>query len=208
MALPTVPDAAVGSVLAALIAAFVGFVGLVISKENKTSEFREAWIDSLRAELSAMIANVNAIRGAAAVGYETKQELFDATRELFIGANQAATAIRLRLNPAEAQCKAVLKNIDELEVLMNAKPIDIGACKACEDRMIANAHVLLKGEWVRVRRGEWTFVLAKWGGVGVAVLMLAWLAYTWAITDGAATNLKGSRVPNSSNAEGAASSPK
>lgn len=180
MSLPTIPDAAVGSVAAALIAAFIGFVGLVIAKENKTSEFRQAWIDALRAELSQMIANVNAIRGATVAEYESKQDLFNATRELFINANSAATAIRLRLNPAEAECKAILDCIEELEKLTEQKPIDLKACQACEEKMIGTAHAVLKKEWVRVRRGELTFALAKWGGFAVAVAMLVWLLFTWA----------------------------
>lgn len=44
-------DLSVGAVGAAMIAAFVSFLGLIIGKEQKTSEFRQAWIDALRSEL-------------------------------------------------------------------------------------------------------------------------------------------------------------
>lgn len=37
-------DAGIASVVAAIIAAAAAGVGLVITKENKTSEFRQAWI--------------------------------------------------------------------------------------------------------------------------------------------------------------------
>lgn len=206
MGLPALPDVAIGSVAAALIAAVISFVGLVISKENKTSEFRQAWIDSLRAELASMIANLNAIRGAAAAESWSKEGFFTATRELFVGANVASTAIRLRLNPNEPECKAVLLKLSELEKFMHAVPFDIPACRNCEDQLIASAHVLLKKEWARVRRGEWTFALAKWGGFIVAMVILLWLAYTW-FTAAQSANLRSS-VPAATVRVGPASTDK
>jgi hypothetical protein len=43
-------------ILVAFIAGIVSFVGLVISKENKISEFRQTWIDELRKDISDYIA--------------------------------------------------------------------------------------------------------------------------------------------------------
>lgn len=179
MALWTIPDAAIGPVVAAVIAAFVGFVGLVIAKENKTSEFRQAWIDALRADIGAVIANINAIRGASVAEFRSKSELFAATQGHFVEANQAATSVRLRLNANEPECMFILKLLDELEDLMDSQPIDIPKCQKCEAELIKSAHVLLKKEWLRVRRGEITFVRAKAAGLIVATAMIAWLAYTW-----------------------------
>lgn len=48
-------DAGIASVIAAIIAAAVAGVGLVITKENKTSEFRQDWIDGLRNELAELM---------------------------------------------------------------------------------------------------------------------------------------------------------
>lgn len=50
-----VPDAAIGAIAAASIAGLLAFLSLIIAKENKTSEFRQAWIDSLRLDLSKLI---------------------------------------------------------------------------------------------------------------------------------------------------------
>ena len=46
----------VGVILAALIGGFFSLISLIISKEQKTSEFRQQWIDSLRQEISDHIA--------------------------------------------------------------------------------------------------------------------------------------------------------
>ena len=50
----------IGGFVAALIAAAVAFVGLVVSKEQKVSEFRQVWIYRLRRDLSRFIALLKA----------------------------------------------------------------------------------------------------------------------------------------------------
>lgn len=49
-----IPPVAIGAIGAALIAATVSLLGLIISKEQKTSEFRQAWIDALRSDLGSL----------------------------------------------------------------------------------------------------------------------------------------------------------
>lgn len=208
MAFSTIPDAAVGSVAAALIAAFIGFIGLVISKENKTSEFRQAWIDSLRADIGAMIANAKAIRGAMVAEHASKQDFFAGTKGLFVAINQAATLIRLRLNPREHECQVILDKIAEYEKIMDHAPIDIPACQQCEKDLIASTQIFLKKEWLRVRDGEWTFKFAKWIGFAVASVMLIWLAFTWAISPEAQRSAKGKNHPDAlTSAPSASASP-
>ena len=181
MTFPAVPDAAIGAIAAASIAGLLAFLGLIIAKENKTSEFRQAWIDSLRLDLSKLISNARAIRGAVAVGYAEKSELFDATESYFIEINQVTVAIRLRLNPEEKSCKQILAEIIELERLMIDCPsMDLVACRACEEKIIEQAQILLKSEWKRVRRGELIFAITKWIGVFMIIAglpLLAWAAF-------------------------------
>lgn len=181
MTFPVVPDAAIGAIAAASIAGLLAFLGLIIAKENKTSEFRQAWIDSLRLDLSKLISNARAIRGAVAVEYAEKYELFDATESYFIEINQVAVAVRLRLNPKEVACKQILTGITELERLMIDCPsMDLVACRACEEKIIEQAQILLKSEWKRVRRGELIFSVTKWiGGIVILVglALLVWAAF-------------------------------
>ena len=42
-----IPDQAIGAIAAALIAGLISLLGLIISKEQKVSDFRQAWIDAL-----------------------------------------------------------------------------------------------------------------------------------------------------------------
>jgi hypothetical protein len=53
-----ISDSSLGPIIAATVAGAVSLVSLIISKENKTSEFRQLWIDALRSELSKYVAHV------------------------------------------------------------------------------------------------------------------------------------------------------
>lgn len=171
-----IPDIAIGSIAAALIAALVGVIGLIISKENKISEFRQNWIDALRSEIGAMISNLTAIRGASIADHPSKQELYETTKNHFVAANQALVSIRLRLNPKEPESIFILSKLIELEKLMDiGKDIDVQSCKQCESDIISSAHVLLKKEWLRVRRGERLFVMANTIGTMLVIGMVLWL---------------------------------
>lgn len=85
-----------------------------------------------------------------------------------------AVAVRLRLNPKEVACKQIMTGITELERLMIDCPsMDLVACRACEEKIIEQAQILLKSEWKRVRRGELIFSVTKWIG---CIVILAGLA--------------------------------
>jgi len=49
---------AIGPIIAAIIGAVVTLASLIISKESKLSEFRQAWIDSLRQEIADFLSNI------------------------------------------------------------------------------------------------------------------------------------------------------
>jgi hypothetical protein len=156
------PEAAVGAVIAASIAALISLLSLIISKEQKTSEFRQAWIDSLRSEVAAIVAHANALHGVSAAGLDTPSRLGEASRNDFLGINQATSNIRLRLNPREYESQSVLKSIEQLEAYLRPwRSPNYQEMDAIEKRLVADAQVLSKKEWVRVRKGERVFRTAK-----------------------------------------------
>lgn len=101
-------DISIGAVGAALIAGVVSLLGLIISKEQKTSEFRQAWVDALRSEITAYLTSFNAIADAVGVTYKDQAEKVKALAPLYSQLNQASFAITLRVNPDENRSKAVL----------------------------------------------------------------------------------------------------
>jgi|JI10StandDraft_1071094.scaffolds.fasta_scaffold1127550_1 hypothetical protein len=175
--MPPLPEIALGAVIAACIAALVSLLSLIISKEQKTSEFRQAWIDALRADISAVVAHANAIHGAAAAQFDTAAKTWEAAREDFVGINQATANIRLRLNSKEKESQAILKSIENLEAHLSPGVLDFRELDTIEKQLVADAQVLLKKEWLRVRSGEPVFQAAKWLFLLLIVTSVAFISY-------------------------------
>jgi hypothetical protein len=169
-----IPDVAVGALGAALVAGLLSLVGLVIAKESKTSEFRQSWIDSLRSEISKLIAHVHAVNGIWLLGeLEPPPEVRRDLRNHYLGINEAAASIRMRLNPAEDDSAKFLQHMEDLQNLFNSRgvvsPKDLNDA---EDKLVSCASKIQKDEWVRVKNGERVYRTATWVA-GVFVLLFA-----------------------------------
>ena len=177
----TLPDQAVGAVIAAVIAGLIAFLSLLVSKENKTSEFRQNWIDALRNDLAEIMSRANVIADAYAAGVaKVDKETWEAIREDWIAANSAMIRIKLRLNPEEKRSRTLIRLIDELdEGLVRDGEANYELIRSVEAELVSEAHVLLKGEWKRVKRGEPVFAFVKYGS-GIALLFAAVIGvYRW-----------------------------
>jgi len=111
------PKEIAGTIVAAIIAAGISLLGLIISKENKVSEFRQAWIDSLRAEIAAVITHAHSVHGACLATFPDNSALWQNVREDFVELNEAWAKIKLRLNPKEGSSLAVIRALEEHEGL-------------------------------------------------------------------------------------------
>jgi hypothetical protein len=170
-----------GAVVAALIAGIFALLGLLITKENKTSEFRQSWIDALRQDIADYAAAINRC------GYYEKLRIDISNQELELeyekllqpmlsSAVNAQMRIRLRLNPDDSNAKLkplnieLLKKLEEIQSTFNAGELD----KAVEhlSNIHSTAAPLLKLEWDRVKQGEPTFVRAKQLAASLIVLSL------------------------------------
>lgn len=177
-----------GPIIAACIAAAVSFLALVISKENKTSEFRQAWIDGLRQDLAQFAANLRRLEEKPtyvnwkALTSSNVQDAIEAENERalrtdFFAENrlrllQSRYAIRLHLNPGEANGEALLAQVDKaLEAYYSSEDVE-----AELESLMKLAQPFLKQEWERVKKGEPVFsrsVLAvKWLAAILALLAL------------------------------------
>ena len=182
----SLPAVAVGAIGTSIIAAMVSLVGLTVSKEQKVSELRQAWIDALRDDLAELIAHAHAIHGAASAEYETRLALWADVKENFSGINRVSASIQLRLNPKESAAQTILGCMKELEVLLSSdQRIDFKALADVERRLVAEAQSFLKAEWERVKRGEPAYRWAKrtsW--VGLILLVITLLYAGWTIQPG------------------------
>jgi hypothetical protein len=170
-----------GAILVALIAGVVSLVGLIISKEQKLSEFREQWISSLRAEISSLLSHalmINAYchmfmkkineeyQGNRMSGDEYLLKLkrfYDDNYKDYVGMNTSSTRIMLRLNQSEHEAAELLRKMKELENLFGAGPVNLDEQKVptLVDAIEQFSQPLLKKEWNRVKAGEPTYRLAK-----------------------------------------------
>lgn len=171
----SLPNPILGAVIAACVTALVSLLGLVISKEQKTSEFRQAWIDALRADISAVIAHTCTIHGATAANFDSPTKQWEVVRQDYMGINMAGAAIRLRLNPNEKESIAVLKSLEQLEAHINPGELNSKVLQAIHNQLVADAQLLLKKEWLRVRSGELFFRTLKYILVAVIAVGIIFL---------------------------------
>lgn len=164
----------IGAVLAACITGAVSFVSLVTSKEQKISEFRQAWIDAFRDELADFssqarrvslehIPLAGTLKALAASAFEQleiadreaeKPDRYHENRQRMA---QAYYALRLRLNPEEADHKQLLGHLDHVYEILNSHSDRYGNCVTELDNLAKVAQTVLKREWVRVKEGEGSF---------------------------------------------------
>lgn len=163
---------ALTTLAAALIAGGIAHSNLIISKEAKTSEFRQAWIDALRAELATFFASTRTMARAAqeARAYHAQEDskLREANAKFHIRAEKITEIrhavadtfykIKLRLNPQEPDHVQLLNQLEALAAAQNAYLANADAAidsifQAAEDAADQAARVL-KEEWERVKVGE------------------------------------------------------
>ena len=147
-----------GPIVAAIIAGAVAFLASVFSKEQKTSEFRQAWIDALRNDLSELISIVLQISDEILVRHKRGESTEEIQAHLrtkeseFQRLENIKARIRLRLNPKEH--KVLLEAVKTMS--------DPSDHDAKSEALIAESQRVLKAEWKRVKRGEPVFFVTKW----------------------------------------------
>jgi hypothetical protein len=190
----------IGAILAACITGTVSFVSLVISKEQKISEFRQAWIDAFRQELSEFSSqarrlsaeetpiNLKALSSETAQIEARNEELLrpDPFHENRQRMAQAYYALRLRLNPSESDHKALLKHLDNIYRILyeSAESIMFSRVVSELDSLAVVAQEILKREWIRVKVGEKGFqtvgTITKWTAIILTVVFVfAIVAAVW-----------------------------
>lgn len=159
-----------GGTLAGLIAA----MSAVIGKENKISEFRQAWIDDQREDLAAVAAQALAYVEEPDVAKKVERlAAFDAAR----------ARIELRENPKKEEWTQIRAEIGTLRDRMIAT--DAAALATSVPSILAAARLPLKANWTIVKNGEpWyrrfknALVVAMIAAVTLGVTAALWLGPT------------------------------
>ena len=157
------------SLLVALISALIALLSLIISKEQKISEFRQEWINSLRNDISDLLSLANRMAMEADVFKEITEidgvpklaDIRNSISDIVSDAYPAYYRISLNLNPKEHS--ELLNLIDELEKTLSNSKLLTDPNKFTElcGKLNDEARITLKKEWVRVKKGEPIYQLTK-----------------------------------------------
>ncbi len=166
--------APIATVVSAMIAAAVSIVNLTLNKEQKTSEFRQAWIDGLRSELATFFSTGRALGRS----FEERRnpnirpedlDVFgfspEKVGEMRLLAADSLYKIKLRLNPNEPDHMELVRLLDQIINKQNRINTENGtdyyeAFEAIE-RATEHSQSILKKEWDRVKKGETPFRLIR-----------------------------------------------
>jgi hypothetical protein len=195
MAAPFQPESlvALATLVASLIAAAISFVTLTLTKELKTSEFRQAWIDGLREELAAFFG---AARGFARAVEASRSPHATPEGNVPLGMTpekisdlryQAAemySKIILRLNPDEVEhielLRLLQRCLEEQNAMSADRSKDIVATLQAINSANDYARPVLKKEWKRVKQGELPFRVARnWLAPGIIVISIAFIIWVF-----------------------------
>jgi len=137
----------------AFIAAVISLLGLLISKENKVSEFRQAWIDALREEIATVITHAHAVHGAYLAKFSPESEMWKNVRDDFVKMNEAWAKIKLRLNPDEVRSQAILAALQKHEgiFLENNTPPEFSKLRDADRKLLKSTQDVLKVSWFSLK---------------------------------------------------------
>jgi hypothetical protein len=188
--LPVQSLTALATLVAALITAAVSFVSLTLTKEQKTSDFRQAWIDGLRDELATFLAAARAFARAIEVlnthGPEYREKTVfrisdDKVGDLRYQAAESLCKIQLRLNRNEPEHQELLRLLRQAVAAQNtmlSEGTSIDETMKAIERASEYAQPVLKKEWERVKSGELPFRIARnWVAPAIGALSLLFIAW-------------------------------
>jgi hypothetical protein len=150
---------------AALVAGGIARSNLIAIKETKVSEFRQAWINSLREELATLFSNTRTL--ARAVQEERSHKSDNPSKSHFLqdtitavrhGAAETYYKIKLRLNREQGDHKELLQLLSEMmaaqQRYMDDPAADVQLPLNHVEKASEQAEKVLKNEWRTVKSGE------------------------------------------------------
>ncbi|MBB2495949.1 hypothetical protein [Aquipseudomonas ullengensis] len=157
------------TIWAAVIAAAIAFLSLVIAKEQKVSEFRQTWIDSLREEVANTISNLILLHSALMRKADGDSVTANDVSPYIASVNVAMSSAHMRLNPADKDGADLIRALEDVENFFNREVANCEELQVLIDSIRPAAKVVLKNEWERVKRGEFIYRCC----LGLALVSLA-----------------------------------
>lgn len=156
----------------AIVALVAGWLGLVLTKEQKVSEFRQEWVNALRDDLARLVA----ITQIVLIKSEENKIFCKLSSDELENMLLVMQRIKYRLNPDDHE--GLIEVVDEVFDLITSKNIydqSVVNLQYLIEKANEIGHVILKEEWERVKKGEPWFYWSKWAFV---CLILAFIFHT------------------------------
>lgn len=185
------------TVAAAIVAGGIALSNLVVSKETKVSEFRQAWNDSLRSELTALLSSTRIMARAlqedrANAGATTKSK-YQFPEDKVVALRQAAAEmhhmIKLRLNARQADHSDLIRLLATMMATQQKffqEEVEATDVIDSVERAAEQAAVVLKREWEAVKLGEPAYrravATSKLVLLGAALMLIVVLGYAWRLS--------------------------
>lgn len=169
-----------GPIIAAIIAGFIAFIGMIITKESKVSEFRQAWINEFREEISllieaykewayttvlyknhSLISHMPLADTELAKSLREKSKWYDQVLLESKGEIERYKGrIKLRLNSDLNRRSNEENELDDLlEKII--KTTDLESVDTLSSKIYLKSSLILSTEWKVVKKGEESYVKAK-----------------------------------------------
>lgn len=169
-------------IIASIIGLIVAVTTAVIAKEQKVSEFRQAWIDAFRQDAADLytlmlqsnhhIYNANRLK-LICKKYNPEDNTPPKANEMLLVFNEKCTEattklalIRFRLNPHKEKkyinnATFILRDMSDYKDCSNLEALEI-LHSDLQNRihlLSDDIHTILKSEWERVKRGEKRYIM-------------------------------------------------
>ena len=164
------------AIVAAVIAATIAFLTSVFTKEAKVSEFRQTWIDAMRADLAELMAVYNYIATTLQFAGESKKkidelEFLHKHKDEIMKLESLTGRIILRLDPKHYQ--AIITHLDNISTVEALEGATFEQRSANLTKLRDQGVDLLEKQWKRVKKGELVYRITKWVSLLLVVLAIA-----------------------------------
>jgi hypothetical protein len=162
---------AVAAITVSLVSFIVAVTSAVIAKEQKVSEFRQAWINELRLDIAVTFNSAKSCIfyleccNKAFVDKKDDKEHLDLYNNSISELELKQALIRLKLNPVKDKVfikinSSIIESLSEIEYKKGDDNFNSQREIALKNinKFTVESHSILKNEWERVKVGEKLFV--------------------------------------------------
>jgi hypothetical protein len=168
MDLPQTVLIILGAATAAILTGLFNLTNLIISKENKVSDFRQKWLDEFREEMGKLLGGVETLLRlvehmvqpcSKGLSDEKLTEFRSKHEGRYLELNEMRYRVLLRLNPKEHV--GLQTNLNKLIDAFYGPCDNLEEIRKFQDAVVAEMQRILKDTWEYVKKGEKTFQLLR-----------------------------------------------